>query len=241
MNKFKLFLKNKIFKRKNAPYFLLFLVIVAGIVFLLLRKKVDQYVVENHPMYQYFSGNKMDYEAGSIKLDKEGEITTISFGDYSVNLDSTPLYFADEEKVLFPQSMSVIQPKLGKQFRINYYSSAFKDLDSYSLKDGNSSYNLNNIFLYDGGDIYFFVEKEVITFGEQRIELSPLSFINVNTFDHTVEVYNRATDEAQFFEEVSDQVMIEGDGYKVNASLDLMYFNDSSKLLIKDIDILKHL
>ena len=60
--KIKSFFQKKVFKKKNIPYFLIFLVLIAGIVFLVFRKKVDEYVVEDHPLYQYFLGQRMDYE-----------------------------------------------------------------------------------------------------------------------------------------------------------------------------------
>ena len=46
--KIKSFFQKKVFKKKNIPYFLIFLVLIAGIVFLVFRKKVDEYVVEDH-------------------------------------------------------------------------------------------------------------------------------------------------------------------------------------------------
>lgn len=239
--KIKSFFQKKIFKKKNIPYFLIFLVLIAGIVFLVFRKKVDEYVVEDHQLYQYFLGQRMDYENSKIKLNKNGDITTISFGDYKVNLDSTPVYYGDEEKVLFPQTMAVIKPMQGKQFRINYYSSAYKDLDTYVLKDGKKIYDLSNFFLFDGGDVYFIMEESEITYGDQKITVSPLSFVNVNTFDHSIEIYNYKENESQYIENVEDEVFIETGTYRVNASLDLFYFNDSSKLLMKDVSILKHL
>lgn len=239
--KIKSFFQKNVFKKKNIPYFLIFLVLIAGIVFLVFRKKVDEYVVEDHLLYQYFSGQRMDYENSKIKLNKNGDITTISFGDYKVNLDSTPLYYGDEKKVLFPQAMAVIKPLQAKQSRINYYSSVYNDLDSYTIKDGKETYNLSNVFLYDGIDSYFIIDPSIITFGEHTFQVSPLSYINVNTFDHSVQVYDYDNDDAQFFENVEDEVFIETGTYRVNATLDLYYFNDSSKLLMKDVSILKHL
>ena len=88
-----------IFKKKNIKWFVLLLIIILVILFFSFRKKVNEYVIENHDLYQYFTGFKMEYK-GKIKLDKtDNKITQITFGDDTVNLDSTPLFFADEEKV----------------------------------------------------------------------------------------------------------------------------------------------
>ena len=40
---------------------------------------------------------------------------------------------------------------------------------------------------------------------------------------------------------IMDDVIIQNDNYKMNASLDVMYYNDKSRLLIKDLSKLKHL
>ena len=184
---------------------------------------------------------KMKYN-GSIKLNRDSnKITKISFGDDIVNLNSTPLYYSKEKKVLFPSSMSVVRPSDGTQFRINYYSIFYKDLDSFSIKNGKFSKKITNSIIYDGSDLYFFVQDVNVTFGEQSIDLGALSYVVVDTFNHSVEVYNYQDDDYKIYSDVSDNVIINMGNYKLNATLDVMYYNGKSRLLIKDLSKLKAL
>ena len=231
----------KIFQKKNIKWLVLLLIIGITFSFFIFRKKVDEYKIEKHDLYQYFMGFKMEYK-GSIKLNRDNQkITKITFGKDIVNLNSTPLYYKGEEKVLFPESMSVIKSKEGKQYRINYFSLVYKDLDYYSVQDGKKNTKLTNTVIYDGRDLYFFIEDVVVSFGENQISLPPLSYIYVDTFNHSVEVYNYKEDDCKVYENISEEVIIKNDNYKVNATLDIMYYNDNSRLLIKDISKLKAL
>ena len=234
-------IKKLIFRKKNIKWFVLLLIILLVILFFSFRKKVNEYVIENHDLYQYFTGFKIEYK-GKIRLDKtDNKITQISFGEDTVDLDSTPLFFADEEKVLFPESMAVVKPKEGRQFKINYYSLIYKDLDYYSIKDGLQNTKITNSVIYDGKDLYLFVENVNVSFADKKIDLGPLSYIIVDTFNHTVEVYDYINDDCKVYNDITDNVIISNDSYKLNASLDVMYYNDKSRLLIKNIDKLKHL
>ena len=234
-------LKKIIFRWTNIKWLVLLLIIVIVILFFRFRKKVNEYNLENHSMYQYFTGFKIDYE-GSVKLDKkEDRITQITFGDDVVNLNSTPLYYADSETVIFPNAMSVVKPTEGRQFKINYYSLFYKDLDYYSIKDGNYNSKMTNAVIYDGSDLYFFVEDVNVSINGKNITLGAMSYIVVDTFNKSVEVYDYVNDDCKVYSDVVDDVIISNNSYKLNASLDLMYYNDKSRLLIKAIDKLKHL
>ena len=234
-------LKSILFRKKNIKWFLLIIIIFIVLLFFIFNKKVKEYKIENHEVYQYFMGFKMEYK-GSIKLNKDNhEITKITFGDDSVNLNSTPLYYKDEKKVLFPESMSVIRPSDGTQYRISYYSIFYRDLDYYSVKNGEKNQKITNSVIYDGNDLYFFVENVVVSFGQRNIELGPFSYIVVDTFNHSLEVYDYKDDKSEVYSDITDEVTIKGNKYKINATYDVMYYNDKSRLLIKDISKLKAL
>jgi len=234
-------IKRVLFRKKNIKWFVLLLLLLVMMNYFFFRKKVDEFKIENHALYQYFMGFKMEYK-GTIKLNKDDQkITKITFGDDIVNLNSTPLYYKGEKKVLFPESMSVVKPREGLQYRINYYAIAYQDLDSYSIQEGTKSTKIVNTVIYDGKDLYFFMEDVIVSFGNNKIPLGPLSYISVDTFNHSVEVYNYEEDDCKVYENVVDEVMIYNDNYKLNATLDIMFYNDKSRLLIKDVSKLKHL
>lgn len=233
----------KIFNKKNIKWFAVILLIIVVILFFVLRKKTDEFVVEDHDLYQYLTGIKVEY-TGSIKMNKSDndKITMINFkDDVTVDLDSTPIYYKDENKVLFPKNMAVLKPTEGTQFKINYYSTLEKEKTGIYVKDRDLHKYLVNAVLYDGRDIYFFIDKVKVSIGDDSYDLDPLSYIVVDEYNKIVYLYNKTTDKMITIDGNEDEVIISTKNYKINASLDVMYYNKKSKLLIKDISVLKNL
>lgn len=231
----------QIFSKKNIKWFALLLIIIIVIILLFFRRNVDQVKIENHDLYQYFNGIKVEY-TGSIKINKEtNNITKITFKDETVDLDSTPLYYKDEEKAIFPKTMSVIYPHLGTQYKVNYFSTIYRDLEDIYVQDGPLNKVISNAVFYDGRDLYFLGCDATVTYGNESYELKAMSYIIVDTYNSVLQIYDKEKDEFKIIENMTDEVIISNSKIKVNATLDLMYYNDKSRLLLKKIDILSNL
>lgn len=231
----------KLFSKKIVKWIFLALLIVVIIIFLVMRKSNDVVVIKNHKLYQYFNGFRVDY-SGVITLNQtKDEITKITFKDDDSELDSTPLYYADDDRVLFPKMMSVIYPMAAKQYKINYYSEAFIEYDEVVIKDKKNEKRIFDGIVYDGADLYFLTSKNTITIGNNSYEVSPLSYIIVDTLNKKVSIFDHEKEKFTELEEIYDNVIISNGKYKVNASLDLMYYDKGSKLLLKDISKLFNL
>ena len=231
----------KIFSRKNLKWLaLLIITIMLGVLFSF-KRDIDVVEIKNRTVYAYFAGIKKEFK-GTIRINKsQEESTELTFKDEEIELDTTPIYFKGEKRVLFPKNMAVIYPLKGYQFKINYYSELYEDYTEFSIKDGSLDKRLFDAIIYDGGDIYLLTEKCTVTFGDKKFELDPLSYVVVDTYNNQVSVYDYTKDDYQVFMDVSDQVIITNGKYRVNASLDLMYYNDTSKLFIKDVSVLTNL
>ena len=155
--------------------------------------------------------------------------------------DSTPIFFKDEEKTLFPQTMSVIKPREGTQFKVNYYSTIYKDLDHYTIEDGKTKSIISGSIIYDGNDLYFLTENANVVFGNENIELSPMSYIIVDTFNKVVEIYDSKEDDCKVYENNEEIVKIKNEEYELNATYDTLYYNNTSIILMKNLEKLKHL
>lgn len=231
----------KVFSRSNLKWLALLIIIIILAILFSFKRDIDVIEIKNRSLYQYFAGIKVEYK-GSIRINKsEDEVTELTFKDQEIELDTTPIFFKGEKRVLFPKNMAVIYPLKGVQYKINYYSELYEDYTEFSLKDGSLDKRLFNAIIYDGNDIYMFTEKTTVTFGDKKFELDPLSYVIVDTLNNQVSVYDYTNDEFKIFEDTTDQVIISNGNFKVNASLDLMYYNDTSKLFIKDVSKLMNL
>ena len=230
-----------IFNVKNIKWIALLIIIVIVILIFTMKKEIDVIVIKKYDLYQYLTGIKIEY-TGNIVINKtKDEITTLTFDDQKIELDSTPVYFNGLDKAIFPKNMAIIYPLEGLQFKVNYYSTIYTDFDELSIKDRSLEKRLFNSIIYDGSDLYFITEKSTVSIGTQQVEVSPLSYVIADTFNKIVTIYDYESDTLTQYDNTLEDVIISNGDYKVNASLDLIYYGDSSKLLIKNINGLKNL
>lgn len=236
-------MKEKMIKffKKNYIWLIIILILIVVAILFAFRGKMDEFSIKDHDLYQYLNGIKVEY-TGEIMIDKEtDEITQLSIKDNVVDLDTNPIYYADEAKTLFPKNMAIIFPLHGTQYKINYYSTVYRDLEDIYVEDRSLNKKISNAIIYDGGDIYYLIDESTVTVGEEVVKVSSLSFVVADTQNKVVYVYNYENDELFEYSDVESDVIISTDSYKVNASLDLMYYNDKSRLFIKSVDKLKNL
>ena len=229
------------FFKKNYIWLILLLILLIVVILFAFRGNIDKVVIKDHNLYQYTDGIKLEY-TGEIMIDKEtDEITQLSVKDIVMELGTDPIYYEDEMKVLFPKNMAVVFPLHGTQYKVNYYTTVYRDIDDIYIEDRSLKRTIKDAIIYDGGDIYLVVDKSTVTIGKEKIEVSPLSLVVANTQNKVAYVYNYDKQEFKEFKDLKDEVIISTDSYKVNASLDLMYYNEKSRLFIKSIDKLKNL
>ena len=117
----KQFLKSSKFKT-GLSYLAIILLEIIIVVLLTFKDNLDKVEFKDYSFYQYLSGRRFDYE-GTLKLSVDGDITELKLKNMNITLDSTPIYYKDYKKVLFPKTMSVVFPLTsGIQYKVNYFS-----------------------------------------------------------------------------------------------------------------------
>ena len=230
-----------IITKKNLRWTLLFALIVIVIIFFTVNRNNDVIVIKKHRLYQYFDGIKFEFK-GRIQINKKSEeITKISFEGNTTELDSFPLYYEDLPQLIFPKNMAVVYPLIGKQYKVNFFTTAYLDADEVCVKDKRLVKRLFDAIIYDGRDLYITTDDSTVTIGNNVYNVSALSYIEVNTFSQTVKMFDYKNEKYTSVDNVVDDVIISNGSYKVNASLDLMYYDNKSKLFIKDVSKLTNL
>ena len=226
-------------KIKDSAIAIMLVIVLIVIIFLVVMYlgKLNTEKVVDVDFYQYFGGKKVEY-TGSQQISKKGEITLISTKDSNIQLDSTPIYYKNEEnKVLFPEAMLEITPlDNGKTTKINKFTNIIKEDESIYLEGKDEKKQVSNRFIYDGEDLYFFIEKTKIVIGDEEYEISPLSYV-ITTYKNGVEIYNYEKDEYKVIETEED-VVAQTDSYIINTSIDILKANGKEQLLLKNVDAL---
>lgn len=235
-------------KKKRKSSIIMTSVVVALIVIIIIVAiiigNLNSTTIESHDFYQWYSGQKVEYKGELTFTRKEG-LTELKATDRKVTLDSTPVYYSDEKgKVIFPEDMAIVYPdNNGMMYRINHFADIMQeDGESYletNLATKTNKTKLENAFLYDGQDLYFFLERTNITVNGITYEVSPLSYAIVR-YKQSVEIYNYEVDEYQVIDTTETQdAKVVTDTYTINMSVDSLQTADKDQLLIKGLNYLQ--
>lgn len=200
--------------------------------------------IESHEFYQWYSGQKVEYKGELTFTRKEG-LTELKATDRKVTLDSTPVYYADKEgKVIFPEDMAIVFPNNnGMMYRINHFANMQEKNGEIYLETSSATKEdktkLEKAFLYDGQDLYFFLDRTTITVNGVNYEVAPLSYAIVR-YKQSVEIYNYDKDEYQIIDTSETQdAKIVMDTYTVNMGVDSLQTKEKEQLLIKGLSYLQ--
>ena len=205
------------------------LVLIIALYFLYKEYKYDNYRNKVEvPVYQYFGGVSNDYTA-IVSYNLKKDIVSIEGKDKKINYDSTPIYYKDEDKIIFPKEMSIIFPlKDGMQNRLYKYT-IYENIDNNNhLTSGKISNIYNNFFIFDGEGLYFFPDEVTLKVGKDEIKLGANSYAHV-VGGYTLAYYDREKDESK---------VLEIEGKEVTASnnyLDLSLTNRYFKIYNKKV------
>lgn len=233
-------------KRKSAiiTTSIIAALIVIIIVVITIIGSLNSTTVESHNFYQWYYGQKVEYNGELTFTRKEG-LTELKATDRKVTLDSTPVYYADENsKVIFPEDMAIVYPNNnGMMYRINHFADITEEngeiyLETNLATTTNKS-KLEKAFLYDGQDLYFFLERTSITVNGTTYEVSPLSYAIVR-YKQSVEIYNYEKDEYQVIDTTETQdAKVVTDTYTINMGVDSLQTAEKEQLLIKGLSYLQ--
>ena len=172
----------------------------------------------NDKFYQWFYGQKYEYTA-TVSTNRKNEIVDFKTKEYDIHFDSTPVYYQNKEKVIFPSNMSVVMPTLNcSEYLAPKYSYLTIKKSNKLLTTEKYNNRLGHYFLYDGKDLYFFLDETKLKIGKQEITLSPLSYIIAN--ENGISYYDKNTDTYKTIKINNTQSIVENDYYKIYISLD---------------------
>lgn len=160
--------------------------IVVLIVFFVLF--VDSRTI-NQDTYFYETGVKIEL-ADSAKLTRQQDGGMLLENDgKTYTMGALPVYYTAEKKVMLPSAMSIMLPNREKVAKLDYFTE-IKSPESGSAMAtfSNKDYVIEEGFLYNGKDTYIFIDKVTVQWGEQVIEMAPLSSAVV-VYNQRIELY----------------------------------------------------
>lgn len=182
-------------KRRIRPLVIIIptVLVAALVVFLLIfARSVTDYKLKES-VSQHYVGSTFDLPMGKLHINDEGSTELVS-GESRAELSSLPLYSNSRDAVIVPTDMVYYDPTHNIKSRVDHFSELELTNGTTKIINGRRSIDLASGFLYDGEDIYLFLQPVTLKYNNYTIELDALSYIEVNR-DLNISWYNYETGE----------------------------------------------
>lgn len=220
------------------PLLLILVIFIAFFVYYKVSVMDNYREYKDIKVYQYFSAKKYEYNA-HVGFNRKKEIVEFDTKDYDITYDSTPIYYENENKVVFPNNMSVVMPTLNcSEYLSPKFSIVSKVKNSYYLKTSKFDNKLGHYFLYDGLNLYFFLDEVKLTINGKEVKLSPLSYVYTSSVNQNVTYYDKYSDTITVVPVNDFRTIAENDYYKVNISTDQIDYFGQNVVLSSQISSL---
>lgn len=214
---------------------MVFAVLLVTIFFLYREYKYDNTRNKKEiPVFQYFGGKRYDYTA-IVTYNLKDSIVDLSAKNMKIDYNSVPLYYQNEDKVIFPKMMTIAFPlREGSQFRLYQYSTYYREDDVHYIKNNVDVSKYNYFFLYDGKNLFFFpYDVELHINGKKYADLGSMSYVYIK--GTTLKYYDYATDKSEVMEVRGKNVDIVSEYINVDITgRAFTSFNDSVLLFKPD-------
>jgi len=185
----------------------------------------------NQTVYQCTAKEKVSYE-GSSKVTKSGLGCVLKNKGELYKLADSPLYYTKEKKVLIPNVVSIVQPRLSLINRVANMSEVYGKDEKYYVRNEKGEVKVSDFFIFDGRDTYIFFENIRIAWNDESIELTPFSYITVK-YNRLFEVFDSETETFSTIETgACNAVAKMSCGAQLNLSTDILLDADGQEQML---------
>lgn len=185
-------------------------------------------------LYQYFLGVPVEYEdGGKLKFDENSDLVLETDGGDAA-LDTTPVYYRDEDRFIVSLDMSYVDAALQKEYYVPVLSEFIIEEDRvYFTGYGDQKKQISNGFLYDGVDTYVFLEDSIVYIKGNPIAIGKFSFAKITSKGSYI-IYDYAEKELRSGDVGNYEVKMENarGTYDVSLSYDKAVLGDGTERLL---------
>lgn len=202
------------------------------VVILLLDRSVS-YTIDSDAT-QYYANGTFPIAARSELCQESDDHFYIKTGRrQKQDMSDLPIYLTDRASVVLPRSMIYFAPRTKTQAKVDFFSEILcAKSGSVRLIHDDREQILSPGFLYNGEDIYLFLEAVTLRMNGYTLELPPLSYVEA-VYGGSIMVFNYETKE-QLVEPPQGDVTAEAAGgdYTISLLGDSLTLHDGTKSLL---------
>lgn len=182
-------------------------------------------------LYRYEAGRRCDYP-GFTRVLRFKNRFILKNGDNEFVLTSAPLYYKDRERLFIPRVMAAYRPAGNEFGKLSYFSELYREQDGVFLENAQDKTPWGDGFLYDGSDLYLFIEKTNVTWNGNMVVMEPFSYAIV-IYDNRLELYPFQGGPCILEDTGKCMVMAElAGGYSINMSTDIFRRADGKEQML---------
>lgn len=182
---------------------------------------------------QYYAGAKAALAKGTkLRHDSDGTLFRHVNGD-AHEMNNLPIYYESEPTLVLPTSMVYYAPREGICARADYFTEVTcESTGMVWFTRENKELNLKPGFLYNGEELYVFLEPVEVSVNGYRIELPALSYIEA-VYAGNIMIFNSETKEYFMESPTGSVTAVAGGGdYEISLLNDSMVSYDGTKTLL---------
>ncbi|MCI9142827.1 MAG: hypothetical protein HFH87_09425 [Lachnospiraceae bacterium] len=202
------------------------IVIICAIAALLGR---DRMAVEE-PVYTVINGEKMEWPEGATLIRRKGE-TFLKSGRYEQDFQRYPLITEQDGKIILQKSCSLNRTSENMITRLDYFTVVSRDGEGVLVSRRDRQTRDVDGFIFDNEDTYIFLENAILSWGEERIPIEPLTIVQVSYMEYLQIFGPGITPRFEWL--ATDTVTAEFEnGKRLNLATDRFYDKNSSCRLL---------
>lgn len=164
------------------------------IINLFFNRKLMSYELKGSPC-QYYGGSVYRMEEGAALLRTSEGKTMVKDSGGRRTANDLPVYYEDRNELTLTQDMVYYAPRSGTHGRLGYFSEVYQFANGrVTVRRNGEELNLESGFLYNGKDLYIFLEPVILSFNGYEMTLPPLSYVEA-VYTGNIMVFNYGTKE----------------------------------------------
>lgn len=207
-------------------------IVVVAAIALLLDRSVT-YMLDSAAVQYYANGTYPLAAETELCQETENAFYIKTGHEKKRELNNLPIYYADRRCAVLVRDMIYFAPRTKSKARVEFFSEVVCSENGTVrlIRDGDEMV-LNPGFLYDGKDLYLFLEPVTLRVNGYVLELPALSYVEA-VYGGEVMVFNYETKE-QLLEPPQGDVIAEiaGGDYTISLMGDSMTLHDGTKSLL---------